>query len=160
MSDIIKKIKEYYNNKIIYMNKILNFKKKYTINLNNDLLILYDDNDKKILGSEYIFFGIYQPKTKLWIWASSIPGVNKININIIENIKNISYKFENDDSEESQFIYQFLTQDVILITDINLLNLINCTLNYISNCLHIFNPANEYDNIQFIGLTKIIEKYV
>lgn len=160
MSDIIKKIKEYDTNKKIYMNEILNLKKKYTINLNNDLLILYDDNDKKILVSEYIFFGIYQPKTKLWIWASSIPGVNKININIIENIKNISYKFENDDSDESQFIYQFLTQDVILISDMNLLNLINLTLNYVSNCLHIFNPVNEYNNSQFIGLTKIIEKYV
>jgi hypothetical protein len=158
--NIVKKIKNYNKNKSKDINKILNLKNNYTINFKNKLLTLYDDNNNKIIVSEYIFFGIYQPTTKLWIWASSIPGVSKKNINNIENIKKSSYIFDNDDSNESQFIYQLLTQDVILITDKNLLNLINLTLNYISNGLNILNPVNEYNNVQFIGITKIIEKYV
>jgi hypothetical protein len=177
---IIKKIKDYNKNKISEVKKILNFKNDYIIDFKNKLLTLYD-NDNKILVADYIFFGIYQPNTKLWIWASSIPGVNKKNIDNINNIRKSSYLFESstqtggtankqinnnefDDNkiedEEQQFIYQLLTQDVILIPDKNYLDLINLTLNYISDGLNILNPINEYNNIQFIGITKIIEKYV
>jgi len=158
--DIIKKIKDYNNNKLKEINKIFDFKNKYTINLDNTLLKLYDTSHNKKLVTEYIFFGIYQPQTKLWIWSNSIPGVNKHNIKIVEDIKkNNNYIFENDESEESQYIYQFLTQDVIIITNNNILNLLTLTLNYISNSLNILTPVNEYNNVQFIGITNIIEKY-
>ena len=160
MNTIINKIKKYNNNKLKEISKIFNFKKKYIIDLNNKLLTLYDDNNNKKLVSEYIFYGIYQPHTKLWIWANSIPGVNKQNINIVETIKrNNNYIFENDDSDEGQYIYQFLTQDVIIINNNNILDLITLTLNYISNSLNILSPVNEYGNLQFIGITNIIEKY-
>lgn len=160
MDTIIKKIKKYNNSKLKEINEIINLKNKYTIDLDNTLLKLYDETNTKKLVTEYIFFGIYQPATKLWIWANSIPGVNKQNIKIVENIKkNNNYIFENDDSEEGQYIYQFLTQDVIIITNKNILNLLTLTLNYISNSLNILTPVNEYNNVQFIGITNIIEKY-
>lgn len=160
MDTIIKKIKKYNNSKLEEIDKIFNFKNKYTIDLNTKLLKLYDETNTKKLVTEYIFFGIYQPDTKLWIWANSIPGVNKQNIKIVENIKkNTNYIFENDDSEEGQYIYQFLTQDVIVINNKNILNLLTLTLNYISNSLNILTPLNEYNNVQFIGITNIIEKY-
>ncbi len=160
MNTIINKIKKYNNNKLKEISKIFNFKNKYIIDLNDKLLTLYDNNNNKKLVSEYIFYGIYQPHTKLWIWANSIPGVNKQNINIVETIKkNNNYIFENDDSDEGQYIYQFLTQDVIIIDDNNILDLITMTLNYISNSLNILSPINDYGNLQFIGITNIIEKY-
>jgi hypothetical protein len=160
MDTIINKIKKYNNNKLKEISEIFNFKDKYIIDLNNKLLTLYDNNNNKKLVSEYIFYGIYQPHTKLWIWANSIPGVNKQNINIVETIKrNNNYIFENDDSDEGQYIYQFLTQDIIIINNKNILDLITMTLNYISNSLNILSPENEYGNYQFIGITNIIEKY-
>ena len=88
---IIKKINKY-EKKNTEFNKILNIKKKnYIINFDRkkDQIIL-NDNEKKILIGNYIFFGIYQQDTQLWIWASSIPGINKKQVKIIDKIRNNS----------------------------------------------------------------------
>lgn len=159
---IIKKINNYNNKKNIDINKILNIKKNYSINFdkNKKNQIILSDNNKKILVGEYIFFGIYQPDTQLWIWASSIPGVNQKQIKIINKIKSCSYLFENDDSSDIIFLYQLLTNDVIQVTNTNLFSLINKTLNYLSNSSLIVNPSNKINNIQFIGINSINENYI
>jgi hypothetical protein len=158
---MFKKINDYNNKTSIKINKKLNIKKNYNINFdkNKEIITLSLDNNKVLVG-KYIFFGIYQNDTKLWIWSSSIPGVNKKQIKIINNIRNKSYLFESDDNADFLFIYQLLTNDVIQIPDIKYITLINKTLNFLSDSLIIFNPTNKNNNIQFIGLNTIIEEYL
>ena len=91
--EIIKKMKTTKKKKNLKINKILNININYNITFNNDKLILLDDTNKKILVSEFIFFGIYQNQKKLWIWANAIPGISKKQIKIIKDIKNKSYIF-------------------------------------------------------------------
>ena len=118
------------------------------------------DNKKIIIAGDYNFYGIYQPYTKLWIWASSIPGVDKKHIKNIQKIKSSNYLFEEDTDSKISFYYQLLTQDVILITNEQMLEWINELLLYLSNDLYYFNPVNSDENIQFITLVNIKEKYV
>ena len=156
------KIKNNKNDKNKEMNKILNIKKKYNINFEKDIAIITDENNNKILTSEYIFFGIYQQSTKLWIWSSSIPGVNKKQIEIVNNIKNKSFLFENDNDKNILLYHQLLTNDVLNL-DVNtneILEKINGVLLYLSDSLIILTPLNSLGNIQYIGLTKIKTKYV
>jgi hypothetical protein len=157
---IIKKINNYNNKKNIDNNKILNIKKNYSINFDkNKNRIIINDNKNKILVGEYIFFGIYQPDTQLWIWASSIPGVSQKQIKTINKLKTFNYLFENDDSADILFLYQLLSNDVVQITNTNIFPLINKTLNYLSNCVTVLTPSNKINNIQFIGISSIIEQY-
>ena len=159
MSNILDKINKYNNKKNIEINKKLNIKKNYNINFDNHKIIITEDN-KKIIAGNYIFFGIYQPDTKLWIWASSIPGVNQKQIKIINELKSKNYLFENNEDNESIFIYQLLTNDVVQINDLKLFKIINKTLNFLSDSIIILNPINKYNNTQFIGVNKIVEEYI
>ena len=159
MSNILDKINKYNNKKNIEINKKLNIKKNYKINFDNHKIIITEDN-KKIIAGNYIFFGIYQPDTKLWIWASSIPGVNQKQIKIINELKSKNYLFENNEDNESIFIYQLLTNDVVQINDLKLFKIINKTLNFLSDSIIILNPINKYNNTQFIGVNKIVEEYI
>lgn len=155
--NILNKIKN--NDEIKKNEKLLNKKAKYVMSFKNDNTLILSENGKKILVAKYIFFGIYQIETKLWIWSSSIPGVNQKQIKYINSIKNKNNLFENDDDNEMMFLYQLLTENVIKMDTLNI-ELINKTLAYLTNSLLILNPINKYNNIQFIGITKILEKYI
>ncbi len=157
--NILKKIEINKKNKNKEINKILNNKSTYTIKFENDELILLDDNDKKILVSEYIFFGIYQNEKKFWVWSNSIPGISKKQLKILKDIKNKSYIFEDESNEDVQFIYQFLNTDILEVTDKKKLDLINDVLLFLTESKTILNPINKYGNIQYIGITKIKEQY-
>ena len=157
--DIIKKIETNKKNKNNEINKILNININYTITFEDDKLILLDDTGKKILVSDFIFFGIYQNDKKYWVWSNSIPGISKKQIKIMKDIKNKSYLFENEKNKNVQFIYQFLNTDILEIIDKNKLELINDALLLISDAKVILNPINKYGNIQYIGITNILEKY-
>ena len=160
--DILKKVNDYNNKKMIEINKKLNIKKNYIINFdkeNKQNIIILEEN-KKILVGKHIFLGIYQPENQLWIWASSIPGINQKNIKLIHEIKNKYYLFENDDNDDVLFIYQLLTNDIIQLPDIRKFDLINKTLNFLSNSIILFNPLNKTGNTQFIGLKSITEEYI
>jgi hypothetical protein len=143
--------------------KILNLKKKFTVGFytsgKSKLLHVSTDN-KMIIGSEYNFYGIYQPATKLWIWASSIPGVDPAHIKHIRKIKSFDHLFESSTDAKSNFYYQFLTQDVLLINSEQILTWINELLLYLSNDLYYLNPLNSDNNIQFLTISKIIERYI
>lgn len=160
--NILNKINNYNKNQIIIINKKLNIKKNYNINFdkNRKDIIILSENNKKILVGKYIFFGIYQPDTQLWIWASSIPGINQSQIKFINEIKSKNYLFENNDDQDIIFIYQLLSNDVIQIPNTNLFNIINKTLNFLSDSLIVLNPINKTNNTQFIGINSIIEEYI
>lgn len=157
---ILDKIKEYTKEKRQKISKIYNFDKKYNMKINNDIISIYDNNNK-IFASKFIFFGIYQSNTKLWIWASSIPDIRKDIIKEINKIKfNFIHLFENDNNKKINFYYQLLSQDILFIEDLKLLSWINDLLVYLSNGIICLNPINSEENIQFLVLTKIKEKYL
>ena len=160
---LLDKIKQINNKKNKDITKMLNSSIKYRIDFfkngkKNQMGVF--DNKKIIIAGDYNFYGIYQPYTKLWIWASSIPGVDKKHIKNIQKIKSSNYLFEEDTDSKISFYYQLLTQDVILITNEQMLEWINELLLYLSNDLYYFNPVNSDENIQFITLVNIKEKYV
>ena len=161
--NILKKIDKYNHKKISEINKKLNIKKNYNVsfdkNKKQNMIIL--EGKKKVLVGNYVFFGIYQPENQLWIWSSSVPGVSQSQIKLINNIKAKSYLFENDDSNpDILFIYQLLSNDVIQLPDIRKFDLINKTLNFLSDSIIMFNPVNQIGNTQFLGLQNIIEEYI
>lgn len=159
---ILEKIKQNSNQKQKEIFKILNSKIDYVLRFNKGktLLELYDDKDKKIIAGNYQFYGIFQPATKLWIWASSIPNVKKDTIKFINKLRLSDHLFESDSNEKSDFYYQLLSQDTILVKDEEKLPWINELLIYLSDDVYYFNPVNSQGNIQFIGLSKIIQKYI
>lgn len=162
MTKIIDKIKKYTEEKNKEITKILNIKKKYRLEFlkeNKKKAIGIFDNKKLLLVGDYSFYGIYQPYTKLWIWASSIPGVDKQTIKNIDKLKKMAYLFEEESDSKNTFYYQLLTQDVLLINNDKSIEWINQLLLYYSNGIYHFNPVNNDGNIQFIILSDIKEKY-
>ena len=155
---IIKLIDKNAKKKLKYMKEYLKLNKKYTIifDKNDKLNVLL--NEKKILNSAYNFYGILD-KNNFWIWSTSIPGTNKNIINNIKKIKNLSYLFENSSNKRMLFYHQFLTQNMILITDDEQLKWINYILIYLDNSLYYLNPISHRNNKQFITLTKIYHSY-
>ena len=151
--------KEKYN----YISQLINLKKKYKIKFikykNYKLMGLYDNNINLLIG-KYYFYGIYQKSNNLWIWASSIPGVDKYHIMNINKIRSLDYLFEASDDAKINFYYQLLTQDILYINDIKYLKWINELLIYLSNDIHCFTRINKEGNIEFISLYKIKEQFV
>ena len=159
---IINQINETNNKKTKDITKILDTKKKYKVDFfksNNHKLMGIYDNNKLIIGGDYHFYGIYQPNTKLWIWASSIPGIHSKHIKQIRKIKSSDHLFESDSDIKINFYYQLLTQDVLLIDNENMLNWVNELLLFLSNDIYYFNPVNSEGNIQFLTITNIKQKY-
>ena len=157
---LINKIDLVYADKNKNIDKLLNNNKDISMNIiskKENKVGIYDNNEKLLVVGEFNFYGIYQSNTNLWIWSSSIPGVSKSIIKNVNILKKLNYLFENDDSDDINLYYQILTQDVILIPEKDLYK-INKLLLYLSEDLMIFNPIID-DNLQFIGLKNIKEKY-
>jgi outer membrane lipoprotein-sorting protein len=157
---LIDKIKEYNSKQTKEIQQILNPKDKYKINFikkgKTKQMAITKDNTPIIIG-DYNFYGIYQPDTHLWVWASSIPGVDRKHLKNIRKIKKAEHLFESD--SDMNFYYTLLTQDVILIDDETMLDKLNHMLLYLSGDMFYFNPVNSDENIQFITLARINEKY-
>jgi hypothetical protein len=161
--NIIDKIKLNNKLKTNNINKILKLTKKYLIKFNiknNVKTISLFNNNKKIISGTYNIYGIYQPSTKLWIWASSMPNIDQATIKNINKIKSFNNLFENSIDKKMIFYYQLLTQDTLIIKDNKMLDWINELLLYMSDDIYYFNPYNENNNIEFISLSIIKEKFI
>lgn len=160
---ILEKINQVIKQKNKEITKILNPKKKYRIDFfktgKNKMLGIFND-EKMIVSGQYNFYGIYQPYTKLWIWASSIPGIDSTHIKNIKKLKSSDHLFESKTNSKLNFYYQLLTQDVLYITNDQMLDWINELILYLTGDLFYFNPVNSDKNIQFLTLVKIKEKYI
>ena len=154
--NIISKIKKIKNNKLL--DSIKNYNIDFLRKNNKKLLELYNDNNKLLTG-EYNFYGIYQHSSKLWVWASSIPGVDIRHLKNVNKLRELNHLFESKNDEISNFYYQLLTKDIIYINNNKKLDLINKLLLYLSNDKMFINPINSHNNIQFITISKILEKY-
>ena len=160
---ILNKIKNINDKKNKDITKYLNPRKTYNIefiNVESNRQLCFNDQTKKVIVGDYNFYGIYQEYTKLWIWASSIPGIDNKYKKIIKNIKLSSHLFESSNDTKMNFYYQLLTQDVLLLTDKKMINWINELILFLSDDLYIINPINSESNIQFITLSNIKEKYL
>ena len=160
---ILDKIKNINDIKNSNIDKYLKPNKKYNLEFlknNSTKQISVNEDLKKILVGDFNFYGIYQPYTKLWIWATSIPGVDLKYSKNIKKLKSFSHLFESSNDVKINFYYQLLTQDVLLLTDDKMTKWINELILYLSDDLYMFNPVNSETNIQFISLTNIKEKYV
>jgi hypothetical protein len=159
---ILDKIKSNLKEKSKKIKEVLKPNDKYKIEWikqGKEKLISINKDNKPLIKASYNFFGIYQPKTKLFIWASSIPGISQDQIKYIRWIKSHEHLFESDNDIKVTFYYQLLTQDVVQITDERMIQWINELLLYLSQDLYIFNPLNSDDNIQFISISEIKEKF-
>ena len=154
-----RKILKYNNKQNKFFNKILDEKKKYKIIFDKQNRLCVQTDNKTILSGDYNFYGIYQENTKLWIWATSIPGVPTNHLKTIRKIRKNDHLFENSHNVKDNFYYQLLTQDVLLINNKQMLSWINELLLYLTNNIFYFNPTNENNNIQFLSLINIKEKY-
>jgi hypothetical protein len=155
--EILNKIKK--NKKEKIKNNKIKIKNNYKFSFENKYLMIKDENEKKIYKIEYIFFGIYNPTKNLWVWSSSIPGVNKNQINFIHELRKRSCIFEKSNNDDILFYYQLMTNDVLEIND-KLLEKIEDLLLFLTDSKIIVKPLNSLGNIQFIGLTNIREKYI
>ena len=163
-NNIINKVTSNNEEKLDYMKKFLDINGKYKIDFiklnNSKLLGLFTMDNKLLITGNYNFFGIYQGKHNLWIWASSIPGVDKQVLHNIQKIKLFNYLFEPNEDDKSNFYYQLLTQDVIMVKNEIQIQWINELLLYLSNSLFYFNPINSDENMQFLTLNNIKEQYI
>lgn len=162
--NIIDKINQTNKIKTKEINKLLNKKNKYIIKFdtknNNNKLVSLIHNNNKIISGPYNIYGLYQKSTKLFLWASIIPNSSKTIIQNVDKIKSFNYLFEKLDDKKSVFYYQLLTQDTILIKDFQMLDWINQLLIYLSDDVYYFNPLNNDNDIEFITLQTIKEKFV
>lgn len=158
---LLKKISENSKKKFTQLKKKLNIETNYTITFDTinkeKKLVLKEDKKTKLIG-DFNFYGIYNKDTQIWNWANIIPEVDMKQIKFIEQLRMKAYTFEknNDSSEVNVFFYQFLTNDSMVIPS-KYVGLIVDLILYLTDDLYIFNPTNSVNNVQFIGLSNILE---
>ena len=160
---LLEKITKNSKEKFKQIKKKLNIKKNYTITFDKinkeNKLVLKEGKEIKLIG-DFNFYGIYNKDSQRWSWANVIPDININQIKYIDELRKKAYIFEKniDSSEINLFFYQFLINDSMTIPD-KFVTLIIDLLLYLSDDLYMFNPTNSVNNIQFIGLSKILELY-
>lgn len=158
---LLKKMSENSKKKFTQLKKKLNIETNYTITFDTinkeKKLVLKEDKKTKLIG-DFNFYGIYNKDTQIWNWANIIPEVDMKQIKFIEQLRMKAYTFEknNDSSEVNVFFYQFLTNDSMVIPS-KYVGLIVDLILYLTDDLYIFNPTNSVNNVQFIGLSNILE---
>lgn len=158
---LLKKISENSKKKFKEMQKKINVNKDYTLDfdkLNGENKIIFKDGKKIKLIGDFNFYGIYNNETGIWTWANVIPDVDLDKVKLIEKLRLKSIMFENniDSSPVNVFFYQFLANDNMLIPQ-KYMGLIIDLLLYLNDDLYILNPINSQNNLQYIGLSKILE---
>ena len=157
--EVIKKINENLQERYQYISKYLDIKKTYKITfdkLNEEILV--SEKDKKIFIATYDFYGIVKQNGQFY-WSYMIPGASKKFIKKIEQIKNLSYLFENSDDPDMLFYHQILTQDSILVDDDKIEKLLAFLL-YLGGNKYFLHSINSSGNIQLIFINEITEKFV
>jgi len=150
-------------NKNKELKKKINIKNNYIITLdkqnNESRIILKEGTTTKLIGN-YNFFGIYNNTTELWYLSNIIPSASIKQNKYIENLRLKAYIFEknNNYSEIIFFFYQFLINDTMNVPK-KYIGIIFDLLLYLSDDIYIFTPLDAKGNMQFIGLSKILELY-
>jgi len=144
------------------LEKILS-EKQVSIDFVDDTTLKLKSGKNVLLEAKFNFYGII--KNNMFIWASSIPLVNKKFLKNIKELRDKSVVIENKfksnkDEKLNYFYYSLLTQEVLLLDNIREpIKLINNLLLDLGNDIYILNPTNASNNIQFIGINKITKRY-
>ena len=137
--------------------------KQVSIDFVDDTTLKLKSGKNVLLEAKFNFYGII--KNNMFIWASSIPLVNKKFLKNIKELRDKSVVIENKfksnkDEKLNYFYYSLLTQEVLLLDNIREpIKLINNLLLDLGNDIYILNPTNASNNIQFIGINKITKRY-
>jgi len=158
---LLEKIRRNSKTKFDEIKDKLSIKKNYTIifdKINNEpKLFIVEKKEIKIIG-DFNFYGIYNKDTLLWTWSNIIPNVLLTQIKYIEELRSKAYIFEKniEYSEINIFFYQFLINDSMVIPK-KYISLVSDLILYLTDDIYIFDPTNSLNNVQFIGLSKILE---
>ena len=159
--NLLEKIKKNSKTKFDKIKKKLNIKKNYTIifdNINKEPKLFLIENKKIKLIGDFHFYGIYNKNTEIWTLSNVIPDVLLNQIKYIEEIRSKSFIFEKnkDSSKTNMFFYQFLVNNSMFIPK-KYISLIYDLILYLTDDIFIFEPPHSINNIQIIGLSKILE---
>ena len=123
----------------------------------NQNYLLLKKKEIKLIG-DFNFYGIYNKVSLLWTWSNIIPNVLLTQIKYIEELRSKAYIFEKniEYSEINIFFYQFLINDSMVIPK-KYISLVSDLILYLTDDIYMFDPTNSLNNVQFIGLSKILE---
>lgn len=158
---LLEKIRRNSKTKFDEIKDKLNIKKNYTIifdKINNEpKLFIVEKKEIKLIG-DFNFYGIYNKVSLLWTWSNIIPNVLLTQIKYIEELRSKAYIFEKniEYSEINIFFYQFLINDSMVIPK-KYISLVSDLILYLTDDIYMFDPTNSLNNVQFIGLSKILE---
>jgi hypothetical protein len=158
---LLEKIRRNSKTKFDEIKDKLSIKKNYTIifdKINNEpKLFIVEKKEIKLIG-DFNFYGIYNKDTLLWTWSNIIPNVLLTQIKYIEELRSKAYIFEKniEHSKINIFFYQFLINDSMVIPK-KYISLVSDLILYLTDDIYIFDPTNSLNNVQFIGLSKILE---
>lgn len=158
---LLEKIRKNSKTKFDEIKKKINIKKNYTIifdKINNEpKLFIVEKKEIKLIG-DFNFYGIYNKVSLLWTWSNIIPNVLLTQIKYIEELRSKAYIFEKniEYSEINIFFYQFLINDSMVIPK-KYISLVSDLILYLTDDIYMFDPTNSLNNVQFIGLSKILE---
>lgn len=158
---LLEKIKKNSKTKFDEIKKKINIKKNYTIifdNINKEPKLFLIENKKIKLIGDFHFYGIYNKNTQMWTWSNVIPDVLLNQIKYIKEIRSKAFIFEKniDSSKTNMFFYQFLVNDSMFIPK-KYISLIYDLILYLTDDIFIFEPPHSINNVQIIGLSKILE---
>lgn len=154
--ELIKGIDKYYKNQTKKMHYIVDDNYNIKFDKKNMEIMYFINNNKLKYTVKYNFYGIINKDMK-FIWSDTIYGFNNENTKeLIKDIKKNNKMFKNINN----FYYKLLTNNTINITSEKEIEKINKLLLYLNKDKFIINPMNSNNYIQFIGVNKIMEKYV
>lgn len=141
---------ESYISKISYTKEI-----KSQNDLNNNIIEIYDNKNKKILKATYYYLGRYYDNENIWVWGWSILMHKSLNY-YIKKIFDYGFNITIEDKDKSNKTL-LIIKTIILNSIVKILNIdfILALSMYISKAEYIYN--NKVDNYVNYYLLKDIE---
>ena len=147
--DIVRKSLEYYDRNNEKYEKILSKIKYYQFilrssDLDHSTIIFFDKNKQKLFESRYEYIGLYNKSSSTWIWAWSIPTLQKNGTYISKKILN--YALNIPSSSTTKFIRSELITSRFRIASKVQLNIHASVASYISKTPLVF-KIKIHDNL-------------
>lgn len=144
-------IEQYFNDTLSNTQFVKTYSIKFHHNKHNVLFLI---NKGMIKFTVFFnFYGILDPTNNTFYWTTQIPGVHKQFTSIVNDIKKFKLKSDN------KLYHKLLNNHKIQLDNISQINDIKKLLLFINKDIDIISPISSQNKFQFIGITKIIEKY-
>lgn len=164
--NIFKEIDENYDKKKDKFTKIFNITKKYSYNFikdnnNNDIIELYDENNKIVLRFIYSIIGNYDVYKSIFYWSYNIFFINKNLTEDTKLIKNFAKELKNNhkkyDKIQADVLYYLANNSNFYISSQNIDKVIKFALYVTEFDFYLPIKYDENDNIIYdnVGLKRI-----